>query len=331
MPLAREDDKPQPRIFTHSVKAEWGRGTLLSEAEDKREILWEDDKVRNIHASHWDRLQEVDLSDEERAKFDETLRARKVTADAASKRAARRSAASKSRGKKAPPVSWPIQLQIFDKLFPGGFDDDKYVSKERGTPPGKPAVKAGAALARARDLLSAERMKDLCDAGREQELFRDMEQITSTVKSMLHFTEKARLTEQSPQERARFVRGVQDLLYGEGSVAERFDRLIAAVPAEPRPSWTVLSFFSGFAQPSEHIIIRPTFWLKQASIVDKTVPYDPMPSGTAYAAFLEVAQTTFRRLKAADYEPRDLMDVYIFAWRTLSPKVLKAHAPGQSS
>ena len=329
MPLAREDEKPQPRIFTHAVKEEWGRGTLLSEAENKREILWEDDKVRNIHASHWDRLHEVELSDDEKAKFDETLRARKVTADAASKRAARRSAASKSRAKKKPPVSWPIQLQVFDKLFPGGFEDEKFVARERGIPPGKPPVKAGAALARAHDLLSAERMKDLCDAGREQELFRDMEQIASTVKSMLHFTEKARLTEQSPEERARFVRGVQDLLYGEGTVTERFDRMVAAVPPEPRPSWTVLSFFSGFARPDEQIIIRPTFWLKQASIVDKTVPYDPTPSGAAYAAFLEVAQATFRRLTGAGYNPRDLMDVYIFAWRTLSPKALKAHAPGQ--
>ncbi len=323
MPLVRDEEKPEPKIYLHRKMREWGRGTLLREADNKREILWEDDKVRNIHASHWDHLEEVVLEDEEKAKLDSQLREKQAAQEAAQGRAARK-AKRKSSGRTAP-VSWPIQLRIFEQLYPGGFDDPALAGKERGLAAGKPPKKLAAAMAGAHDLLSEGRMRDLLDAGRAAELYRDLESLLKPIKSLLHFTEKAQITQMPEDRRPGFVEAIFEAIHGDaGDPAAAFDRIVAAMPAEPRPSWTVASLFPALARPDVHVLIRPTFWLKQAAILGKQVPYDPMPSGAAYAAFVEVAQATRSRLEAAGYTVRDGMDVYLFVAKTLSPKAIKA-------
>lgn len=324
MPLERDEEKHEPKIFMHRKKREWGRGTLLREADNKREILWEDDRVRNIHASHWDFLEEVVLEEEEKQRLDSSLREKQAAQEAAAGRAARKSK-RKAGGRKAP-VSWPIQLQIFESLYPGAFDDPALVTKERGLCAGKPPRKLAAAMVQASDLLAEARMKDLLDAGRGQELYRDLETLLKPIKSLLHFTEKAQVTDMPDERRPGFVQAVFDALYVEDDPAAAFDRIVAAMPTEPRPSWTVASLFPALAAPDRHVLIRPTFWLKQAAILGKQVPYDPMPSGAAYAAFLEVARATRERLAAAGYTVRDGIDVYLFTAKTLSPKAVKTYA-----
>ncbi|RMH00263.1 MAG: hypothetical protein D6705_00795 [Deltaproteobacteria bacterium] len=326
MSLVRDEEKTEPKIFLHRKMREWGRGTLLREADNKREILWEDDKVRNIHASHWDHLEEVALEDAEKERLDSELREKQAAQQAARGRAARKSKRASS-GRKAP-VSWPIQLRIFEQLYPGGFDDPALAGKERGLVAGKPPKKLAAAIAQAQDLLSEGRMKDLLDAGRSAELYRDLESLLKPIKSLLHFTEKAQITDMPEERRAAFVQAVFDAIHGDADPAEAFDRVVAAMPEEPRPSWTVASLFLALARPDDHVLVRPTFWLKQAAILDKQVPYDPRPTGAAYAAFLEVAAATRSRLEAAGYTVRDGIDVYLFTAKTLSPKAIKAFSGG---
>jgi hypothetical protein len=317
----RQQEKVEPTIFTHSVKEEWGRGTLLQEAENKRQILWDDGRLRAIHASHWDRLIEVELSPAEKAELHDELHKKQAATNAAAARAARKkSGASKP---KKPPISWAQQLEIFAQIYPGGFDDPTYRKKERGNVEGKEASYKELATRMATQVFDAERMQAKIKGG-GTEVFGDALEIAATVKNMLHFVEAGKLTTLPDEAKPAFAQGLFDLLHGDAELAVRFDAWVKALPMDPRPTWTVATIFQSFFAPDEHVFVKPTFWLKQAAILEKDVAYDSTPDGKAYAGFLEVAQSTRHRLEQAGLQPRDLMDVYTFTWRTLAPKAIKS-------
>ncbi len=322
MALARDQPKIEPTIYTHSLKGEWGRGTLITEAERKRQILWEDERIRFIHESHWDRLIEVELSATEKTELDGQLRKQKAAAEVAAKRAARRkSGASKP---KKPPIVWAHQLDIFAQMYPEGFDDPVYRKKERGNVEGQEASYKELATRMAQQVFAPDRMKTKIDAG-GLEVFGDAQKIAGTVKNMLHFVEAGKLNALPDEAKPAFATALYDLLHGDGELIGRFNAWVQALPMDPRPTWTVATIFQSFYAPNDHLFVKPTFWLKQAAILEKDVPYDSTPDGKAYVGFLEVAQSTRNRLEQAGLQPRDLMDVYTFTWRTLAPKAIKAY------
>lgn len=319
-----QEQQGEPTIYEHSAKKEWGRGTLIVEAENKRQILWEDESVRNIHMSHWDRLIELELSAEEKVELDAQLRKRKTAAEAAAKRAARKKAAAKP---KKPPVSFVQQLDMFAQMYPQGFQDPAYVKNERGSATDGSRDLKEEAIARAQELFARDRMKAILDRNAGAEIFTDALKIPEAVKNMLHYVEAGKLTNLPEGDRAAFGQALFDLLHGDGELEARFDAFVATLKMDPRPTWTVATIFQAFYALDDHVFVKPTFWLKQALVVDKDVPYDPTPDGKAYAKFVDVARETKRRLEAAGLAPRDLMDVYTFTWRTLSPKAIKAYVP----
>ena len=68
-----------------------------------------------------------------------------------------------------------------------------------------------------------------------------------------------------------------------------------------------------------------------APVLDLQLTYDSQPNGQTYEQFLRAAKRTMERLTDLGHPPRDLLDVYVFVTKTLSPKAIKSVAPDDDS
>ena len=75
--------------------------------------------------------------------------------------------------------------------------------------------------------------------------------------------------------------------------------------------------------PADHVFVKPTFFKKQALILDIDPKYDTTPNATTYEQFNAAAKRTMELLQEAGQRPRDLWDVHVFVCKTLSPKAIK--------
>ncbi len=65
--------------------------------------------------------------------------------------------------------------------------------------------------------------------------------------------------------------------------------------------------------------MKPSFFEKRAAVLGFNLAYDRAPSAEGYTRMQSLARELERRLRERGLAPRDLMDVYAFLWRTISP------------
>ncbi len=95
----------------------------------------------------------------------------------------------------------------------------------------------------------------------------------------------------------------------------------------PCASGWMATIFAALLRPDEHVFVKPGLFQTQAKILGTPVTgYHTSPTGAVYTQFQTLARVVRDRLAAAGLPPADLMDVYAFIWRTLSPTGPKALA-----
>jgi hypothetical protein len=314
--MAETNPSVPPRIFEHVSRKDWGRSVLVLEIPDMRTFLFEDGAERSFRPDYWHKMEIIDVQSNEAIRIDRLARRNQAPAPGSGRK-------SKAPPKK-PDITFEQQVAYFMKLYPVGFEDETYIKAERGEAGTKGAEKLkDAALERAEDLLSQKNLQELIDAGNYEDLHQMLFEIFTSTKSTTQKAEATRFKNMSEDMRETFAQSLYELLYGERTYPIRFDSLVAALDIEGGPTWPIATLLPALVYPADHVFVKPTFFKKQALILDIDPRYDTTPNATTYDAFNAAAKRTMELLQEAGQRPRDLWDVHVFVCKTLSPKAIK--------
>lgn len=114
-----------------------------------------------------------------------------------------------------------------------------------------------------------------------------------------------------------FSEGLFQLLHERGSLKERFVRWIVAVGELPRKksrvlSWPVLTLFPFIAQPSKHIIMKPTAMINAAIELGYDLDYSSKPNFRTYDRLLHLSELI--KVELADLTPKKHLDTQSFLY-----------------
>ncbi|UCH29803.1 MAG: hypothetical protein JSV06_01920 [Myxococcales bacterium] len=314
--MAESTPSVPPRIFEHVSRKDWGRSVLLLEIPDKRTFLFEDGAERSFRPDYWHKMEIIDVQSNEAVRIDRLARRNQVPAPGSTRK-------SKAPPKK-PDITFEQQVAYFMKLYPVGFEDEAYIKAERGEPSAKGYEKLKeAALERAEDLLTKKNLQEMIDSGNYEEFHQMIYELLTSTKSTTQKAEATRFKNMSEDMRETFAQSVYELLYGERTYPIRFDSLVAALDIEGGATWPLSTLLPALVYPADHVFVKPTFFKKQALILDIDPKYDTTPNATTYEQFNQAAKKTMELLQEAGQRPRDLWDVHVFICKTLSPKAIK--------
>jgi hypothetical protein len=314
--MAESNPSVPPRIFEHISRKDWGRSVLVQEIPDMRTFLFEDGAERSFRPDYWHKMEIVEVQPNEAIRIDRLARRNQAPPPGSTRK-------SKAPPKK-PDITFEQQVAYFMKLYPVGFEDESYIKGERGEPGAKGAEKLkDSALERAEDLLSQKNLQELIEAGNFEDFHQMIFEILTRTKSTTQKAEATRFKNMPENMREAFARALQELLYGERNYSIRFDSLVAALDIEGGATWPLATLLPALVYPADHVFVKPTFFKKQALILDIDPKYDTTPNATTYEQFNETAKKTMDLLQQAGQRPRDLWDVHVFICKTLSPKAIK--------
>jgi hypothetical protein len=198
----------------------------------------------------------------------------------------------------------------FLRFFPHGFDDELYLSWERG-------YKAEA-HERWMAGLSASRLVQLLTARRFHEIAVEALRIEARTNLLFSFEKMAvRDGVRTMSGARRFAEGLNAWLHGRGSMESRFGAWCEAIAGLPRRqtrvlTWPVVTVFGFLAQPDRHIFLKPNVTRLAAARYGVDFHYRSQPNWATYSELLELAATVRRDQR--DLGPRDLIDVQSFLW-----------------
>jgi hypothetical protein len=282
-----------PRVFEHTSRKDWGRSVLLLEIPDKRTFLFEDGAERSFRPDYWHKMEIIDVQANEAVRIDRLARRNQAPAPGSARKS------------KAPPKK-------------------AYIKAERGEPGAKGGEKLKeAALERAEDLLSQKNLDELVGSGSYEELHQMIYEFLTSTKSTTQKAEATRFKNMPEDAREAVAQALRELLYGERSYPIRFDSFVAALDVEDGATWPLSTLLQALVYPNDHLFVKPTFFKKQALILDIDPKYDTTPNATTYEQFVQAARKTMELLQEAGQRPRDLWDVHVFVCKTLSPKAIK--------
>lgn len=314
--MAENTPSLPPRIFEHITRKDWGRSVLLAEIPDKRTFLFEDGSERSFRPEYWSKMEIADVGASEALRIDRLARRNQTPGPSSTRK-------SKAPPKK-PDITFEQQVAYFMKLFPVGFEDEGYIKSERGEPGTKAGEKLkNAALERAEDQLSLDKLDELIADGNDEGVLELAHEFFTGIKGTIQKAEAARFRALAPGMHAEFAKALRELLYGERAYGLRFDGFTTTLDVEGGPTWPMATLLPALVYPADHIFVKPTFMKKQALILDIDPKYDTSPNATTYEQFLQAAKRTKELLEEAGQRPRDLWDVFVFINKTLSPKAIK--------
>jgi hypothetical protein len=305
-----------PRIFEHSSRKDWGRSVLLHEIPDKRTFLFEDGSERSFRPEYWHKMEVVDVQPTEAVRIDKLARRNQAPTPGSQRK-------SKAPTKK-PEITFGQQVAYFMQLHPVGFEDEGYIKSERGERGAKGAEKLkNAAIEQAEEKLNQSHLEELISRGSYDEIHQLVYDFLINTKGMMQKAEATRFKNMPKEARETFARSLHDLLYGDRPFAARFDSFVAAMAIEGGATWPLATLVPALVYPGDHVFVKPTFFKKQALILDIDPKYDTTPNGTTYELLLRAARRAMELLQEAGQRPRDLWDVHVFITKTLSPKGIK--------
>lgn len=303
-----------PTLFTLESQPDWGRATLLDDKDGKLVLFFEHGGRRVFIKSQVKGLQTVELSKDEAQTVDARLRGKHPQGGA------KKSAKAKvARPLVAAFPSFEAQVRWFETFFPGGFAGEKFVSEERGAPEakGKKGYKT-AAIKLAQEKLSPERLA----SATPEETFEVCKKLLGFTNLVFPMEGPIPFTSMKEEDRAVFVAALSELLHGEGAHGPRFEKFAGSVRIWDdagqgrKVTWPLATLLQALYTPAQHTFVKPTVFEQQALLLNLTADKHAPVTSTAYERCLDVARKTSERLAAAGHQPRDLMDVYSFIWRS---------------
>ncbi len=321
-PPAQPAAPPAPPVaFTHNKQPEWGIGLVLQNLEQHWVLFFENGGEKKL-------LKKVADSMLTPAKLD----ANQLAAMTARASGRKPKAAPKPSGlvkKKAPKGAGPRfaniaeQIALFEKLFVGGFVGEKFLKEERGT--NAENAKDGYkeyGIALAQKTLS----KEAFDAGDTDTLFNAAHKVLQATNIVFPIEGAIPFRQLEGDDRKNAVAGLKDLLHGDGAYGERIARFTGALNLKDnkgvgkKVTWPLATVFAGLFDPAQHTCVKPTAFANQAQTLGLSVDKSSPLTAENYALFLNIAKKTQELLVEAGHQPRDLLDVYSFIWRTHAEK-----------
>ncbi|KFE64334.1 hypothetical protein [Hyalangium minutum] len=306
-----------PTLFTLESQPAWGRAALLEEKDGKLVLFFEHGGRRVFVKTQVKGLQSVQLSDEEARTVEARLRGKHPLGGATKK-------SSKAKAKATRPLlaafpSFDAQVRWFETFFPGGFAGEKFVAEERGTAEakGKKGYKTGA-IKLAQEQLSPERLA----SATPEETFLVSKKLLAFTNLVFPIEGSIPFTSMKEEDRAGFAAALGELLHGEGAHGPRFEKFANAIRIwdaagqSRKVTWPLATLLQALYAPAQHTFVKPTVFEQQALLLNLTADRHAPVTSTHYERFLDVARKTSERLVAVGHQPRDLMDVYSFIWRS---------------
>ncbi len=309
------------RTFVHAA-LDWGHGIEVAE-QGKSSVLFFDKagekKFVVAKALETNTLKTVSLPPEEVEALAARAAGRKLKAapSGAKKRATTRTPRAGVFS------SLAEQVKLFETLFVGGFIGERFNKEERGIP-GATGVEGykEAGIAMAQELLSAKAFASETN----KKLFENAQRVLAQT-NIAHPIFEGNVPFKSIPEadRPAAVAELKELLHGTGDYGERLGRFAAALNlrekngAPKKATWPLVTVFGALFDPAKHTAVKITAFSNQARTLGFEVGSQKIDA-PGYAKFLDVAVKTREALVAAGHQPRDLLDVYTFIWRTHAEK-----------
>jgi hypothetical protein len=301
-----------PRLFVHKKRPEWGIGLLLQDTPDQWTLAFEDGQQRRLARAH-PLLEPHASSPAETAAIIAKLTPKKKSGSAKS------AGGSGARKTKKGGATFAQQVKAFQRKFPGGFADPKYLVETGGTERGEHRHN-DAAIEDAKISLGSEALGALIDAGGFETVHRIAARLMSASRNLVVRFDVARFSGMSVSAYPRFAQALQELLHGSGREEDRWDAYVRSLKTERAPTWPMVTVLPALHFPEAKVYVRPSFFRRQAAVLGRVVPEEQIPSGRGYMQFRDLALNVRDELVACGQTPNDMWDVYRFVWLTMSPR-----------
>ncbi|PID38534.1 MAG: hypothetical protein CSA65_00055 [Proteobacteria bacterium] len=290
-------------LYRHKRRPQWGLGVVLWERNGKRALQFEDGEARVFSADFLGMLEAVDPP------FDRT-----EVAFARLDKARGRSEAANRTGQK--PVPLPAQIAYFKQTFEEGFEGEPWRKQMRNA---KRKLKRhrDPTIEAARSELNQPALDELLEAGDHDGVIEALARVLD--KSNLVTSKRVSdLRGLSARRRPRAAKALRELLYGEGTVDERFAELASALDID---SWELVTAPLALLSPLEHVCVRPSTFRQQALWLAPRLKHSARPTAAAYRRYRAMAHELRTKLTEAGLPPTDLLDVHDFIYETLRSSV----------
>lgn len=309
--------QPKAAVFRNETQPEWGNGLVVEDQPDKWVLMFEHGGRKLFKKAMAKTLVPVTLDPGALVSLQTKVLGRHAA------RAAGLGKPRKPQKTAALFASFEEQLKFFEKQFPGGFEGDRFLTEERGVPgaTGKVGYKK-AAIALAQEHLSAEAFRTATPA----ELFESAKRVLASTNIIFPIEGAIPFRGIIEFDRPAMLEGLKELLHGTGEYGTRLEHFAAAVTLKDktgkgkRPSWPLATAFGALYAPTEYCCVKPTAFAAQATTFGQAIEKTQPVTAVGYRQFFEVATLTQKKLKAAGQNPKDLVDVYSFIWRTHAEK-----------
>lgn len=202
-------------------------------------------------------------------------------------------------------------VQMFLRLFPGGFTDPKYLEEERGY--------KVAAHERWVETLGRGQAEALVQKGDWGELKTRMRRVESRL-NLLFSIEKAALNDalREPEKARDFLASVVRFAQGpEAGTQSSFEALVDATAALPSEgsrvlTWPIVTLFPFCADPNQHVFVKPEVTRAAGTRMAFELHYQSKPNWKTYNAVRELARMLNRRLQSSG--AADFIDAQTFIW-----------------
>lgn len=318
--MSRAASVPSPRVMMNESQPEWGMGLVVKDLPKHWDLFFEHAGPRKFVKDLAKCLVPATMDPADLAALEAKAfgRLAKLEAGARTKSRVRTPVGAKARF-----ANIEEQIALFETLFPGGFASDAFVKEERGPAgvPGKAGLKE-AAITLAQRELSLESF----EGATPEVVFESAVKLLKATTMVFPMEGALPFSAMDDESRTRALEGLKQLLHGDDDYGRRLETFAASVTMKDKQgttkavTWPFATVFGAFFNPAEFICVKPTAFASQAVTVGLTVGKTQPVSAAGYALFAEVASKTQELLLAAGHQPRDLMDVYSFIWRTHSHK-----------
>ena len=211
--------------------------------------------------------------------------------------------------------SMQMMVDIFLKVFPEGFNDEKHQKQERDS-----KIEAQELLASS---LNQEVFQELLDKEDFQEITR-LSLIVINKTSLIFPNEKMSLKDGlvEPENQELFSRSLFKLLYGEQDISLRFISFAKLLTSMKADKWTTQTYFLYLSDPEKYLFLKPTVTKKAAAACEFQLHYDPKLNWKTYAALLAFGEYFKTELKSYGEKltPKDMVDVQSFFWTVANAK-----------
>ncbi len=307
-------------VFKSESQPDWGMGLVVEDGTDHWVLVFEHGGRKKFIKSKARGLVPVTLEPRALAALEARSHG-KNQRPGAKKAAPRKPSAAKKTVARF--ESLAQQVMFFEKLFPGGFEGERFTATERGLPgvTGKAGGKT-AAIALAQAELSAERFA----TASPDELFESAKRVLQATNIVFPIEGFIPFAAMAGESRARALDALKNLLHGEGEYGGRLERFAGSLDLKDKKgqgkvvTWPLATVFGALFAPELHTCVKPTPFAGQSATLGLALEKAQPVSARGYQQFLELATKTQAMLLEAGQKPRDLMDVYTFIWRTHAEK-----------